>query len=172
MRWERVLVTPRLEVRPPRQADRSRFVELFCDARFMVFSAGPLTEDAASRRFDHMVSMCESVPFAKQPVVERTSGAVVGYTGVDYFEFAGAERLEWGYRLTPECRGQGYATEASNALLRLAGETFSGELLAVIDPRNGPSQKVSQKIGFTYWKQAMVDAELRNLYALPVAHTG
>ncbi len=46
-----------------------------------------------------MLAMCDVVPFAKQPILERASGLVVGYTGVDYFTFEGEERLEWGYRL-------------------------------------------------------------------------
>jgi hypothetical protein len=41
-------------------------------------------------------------------------------------------------RLAPECRGLGYATEASQAL------------------------------GLTFWKQAPVDGDLRNLYTLAV----
>ena len=104
----RTLITSRLEVRPPRELDRGRFVELFCNDDFMIFSGQALTEEAAHGRFDHMLAMCEVVPFAKQPIVERASGLVVGYTGVDYFTFEGGEPLEWGYRLVPESRGFGY----------------------------------------------------------------
>src|ERR1022692_3638601 len=67
------VVTSRLEVRPPSEADRDRFVELFCDEDFMVFS-GVLTEEAANRRFDHMVEICEVGPFSKQPIVGRGDG--------------------------------------------------------------------------------------------------
>ena len=96
--------------------DRTRFVELFCNDEFMYFSGEALTGEEAHRRFDHMLAMCEVVPFVKQPIVERASGLVVGYTGVDYFTFEGEERLEWGYRLAPESRGLGYATQASRAV--------------------------------------------------------
>lgn len=164
------LFTPRLEVRPPHEADRGRFVGLFCDDAFMVF-AGPLTEEAAHRRFDHMLSVSEEVPFAKQPIVERASGAVIGYTGVDYIEFENEMRLEWGYRLIPACRGRGYATEATTALLRRARRTFSGELLVIIDPLNQPSQNVCRKVGFTYWKQAFAQGGLCNLYTLLLSAT-
>lgn len=159
------LLTPRLAVRPPSEADRDRFVELFGDEAFMVFSSGPLTNEASHRRFEHMLAVAEVV-FAKQPVVERGSGLVIGYTGVDYFEFENETRLGWGYRIAPEFRGRGYATEARGALLELAGGTFTGELLAIIDPLNHPSQNVCRKVGFTYWKEAFVDGEHRNLYTL------
>ena len=168
MGFDKTLVTTRLEARPPLEADRIRFTELFRNDAFMIFSSQALTEEAANRRFDHMLAMCRIIPFSKQPIVERASGIVVGYTGVDYFTFEGQERLEWGYRLVPESRGLGYATEASQALVARARETFSGELLAIIDPANHSSQNVCQKLGFTFMNQAPVDGEVRNLYSLVI----
>jgi RimJ/RimL family protein N-acetyltransferase len=161
-----VVTTARLLLRPPREADRNRFVGLFRDEEFMVFS-GVLTEAEAESRFDHMLAVCRAVPFGKQPIIERSSGLVVGYTGVDYIDIEGRTWLEWGYRLVPECRGRGYATEAGLALLAKARRTYAGELLAIIDPENVPSQNVCHKMGFTFWKQAPVDGDLRNLYTLP-----
>jgi len=170
--YEKTLVTAHLEVRPPQELDRAWFVELVCDEDFMIFSGQARTEAAAHGRFDHMLAMCEVVPFAKQPIVERASGLVVGYTGVDYFTFEGEERLEWGYRLVPESRGLGYATEASQALLARARETFSGELLAMIDRSNHASQNVCRKLGFAFLKQAPVDGDIANFYTLTIGDTG
>jgi RimJ/RimL family protein N-acetyltransferase len=164
----KTLVTPRLEIRRPSEADRARFVELWSDADFMVFTSGSLTEEAAHRRFDHMIAMCEVVPFAKQPIIERATGVVIGYTGVDRFNFEDLARLEWGYRLVREARGMGYATEASRALLATAHESFSGELLAMVDPANHASQNVCWKLGFAFLKRASVDGELRNIYTLVI----
>ena len=161
------VTTARLVVRPPVEADRQRFVELFRDEDFMVFYPSVLTEEQAEERFDHMVDVCRTVPFGKQPVVERSSGLVVGYTGVDHIDVEGEARLEWGYRLVPECRGLGYATEAGRALLAKAHRTYAGELIAIIAPDNLPSQNVCRKLGFTFWKQAPVDGDVRNLYTVP-----
>jgi RimJ/RimL family protein N-acetyltransferase len=157
------VLTERLEVRLPREDDRARFVELFCDEAFMVFSSGPLAADAAWKRFDHMLQRCEEIPFAKQPVVERASGIVVGYCGVDWLDIEGARCLEFGYRLVPEARGKGYATEASSALLAVAAETFRGELLAVIHSTNTASIRAADKLGFAFWKHARVDGQLRRI---------
>ena len=162
------VTTARLLVRPPREADRERFVELFCSEDFMVFYPEVFTAEEATERFDHMMAVCQTVPFGKQPVVERASGVVVGYTGVDYIDIEGTTWLEWGYRLVPECRGLGYATEASHALLATAHQTYAGELLAIVGRDNLPSQRVCRKLGFTYWKQAHVDGDVRNLYTRTV----
>jgi RimJ/RimL family protein N-acetyltransferase len=165
------ITSARLLVRPPQEADRDRFIELFGNEEFMVFYPGVLTKEQARDRFDHMIAVCQAVPFGKQPVVERSSGLVVGYTGVDYIDFEGRTWLEWGYRLVPECRGLGYATEASQALLAKAHQTYTGELLAIIAPDNLPSQNVCRKLGFTFWKQAPVEGDLCNLYTLPTGES-
>jgi len=158
------MLTDRLEVRLPEPSDRGRFVELFCDPEFMVFSDGVHDVASANARFDVMLATAREIPFGKQPVIERATGRIVGYTGVAWFEFEGARRLEYGYRLVPEVRGRGYATEAGAALLALAEENFQGELLAMIDPTNEPSQRVIAKLGFAYWKKAEVNGWIDNLY--------
>jgi len=159
---------PRVDVRLPVEADRGRFVELFCDKVFMAFSSGALREAEAHARFDRMLVNAEELPFAKQPVIERSSGIVIGYAGVDWFELGGAQRLEFGYRLVADARGKGYATESSRAVLAKAMGRFRGEILAVIDPDNDASQNVAGKLGFRFWKQAVVDRCVRNLYLLEI----
>jgi RimJ/RimL family protein N-acetyltransferase len=163
------MLTRRLEIRLPTEEDRDRFVALFCDEEFMVFSAGVRGPDAAHRRFDEMLIRADELPFAKQPVIERATGLIIGYSGADWFHFEGERRLEFGYRLVREARGRGYATEASRAVLTKAAETFCGEILAMIDPTNSASQSVAEKLGFAFWKQAIVDGYLDNIYRLQVS---
>jgi RimJ/RimL family protein N-acetyltransferase len=120
------VLTARLEIRLPDEEDRERFVQLFGDRAFMVFSGGVLDHEAANRRFDQMLERAAEISFAKQPIIERSSGAIIGYSGVDRFEFEEEPRLEYGYRLVPEARGRGYATEAGLALLAAAADTLPG----------------------------------------------
>jgi RimJ/RimL family protein N-acetyltransferase len=133
----------------------------------MVFSAGALTREQANDRFNRMLAVCRDVPFGKQPVVELSSREVVGYTGVDYIDLDGRTWLEWGYRLVRQVRGRGYATEASRALLSTVRQPHADDLLAIIAPENLASQNVCRKLGFTFWKQAPVEGQPRNLYRLP-----
>ncbi len=146
-----VIETDRLVVRQPIERDRTRFVELFTDASFTVFGAD---HDVASanERFDRMLAMANRVSYAKQPVIERSSGTIVGYTGVDAVDFDGISRLEWGWRLIEEARGHGFATEAVSALLSVADESDDGEVLCLIDPDNVASRHVADKVGFR-WSQ-------------------
>jgi RimJ/RimL family protein N-acetyltransferase len=162
------MLTPRLEIRLPEECDRARFVELFCDNEFMVFSGGVLDDAAAHRRFDEMLQRAAEIPFAKQPLIERTTSTIIGYAGVNWFDFEDERRLEFGWRLVPEARGKGYATEASREVLALADQSFRGEILAMIDPTNHPSARVASKLGFVFWKKAVVDGFLDDLYRIRV----
>jgi RimJ/RimL family protein N-acetyltransferase len=158
------VLTDRLELRRPLETDRARFVELFGDHDFMVFSDGVCSTESANARFDEMLRYAADLSYAKQPLTELSTGKIVGYAGVAWFDFEGQRRLEFGYRLVPEARGRGYATEAGGAVLALAAESFRGELLAMIDPMNRPSSNVARKLGFTFLKQAKVDGYLVDLY--------
>ena len=135
----------------------------------MVFAGRTLSSEGANARFDTMLRTVEEVPFAKQPVVERGSGEILGYAGVAWFDFEGRRRLEFGYRLVPWARGLGYATEAGHALLRLAAQTFEGELLAMIDPVNMASKRVAGKLGFEFWKVATVNGDRDEIHRIQVA---
>jgi RimJ/RimL family protein N-acetyltransferase len=163
------MLTARLEIRLPNEGDRERFVQLFCDRAFMVFSGGVLDHEAANRRFDRMLERAAEISFAKQPVIERSSGAIVGYSGVDRFEFEGESRLEYGYRLVPEARSQGYATESGLAVLATAADTYQGELLAFIDPSNHPSRNVLRKLGFAFWKNVTWEGGPTDFYRLRIS---
>jgi hypothetical protein len=44
----------------------------------MAFSTGVLEPDAAHARFDGMLARSAELPFAKQPVVERLTGLLIG----------------------------------------------------------------------------------------------
>lgn len=144
------------------------FIELFGQSEFMVFSGGALSPVDASTRFDEMLAMGQEVPFAKQPVVERASGSIVGYCGVAWFEFEGRRWLEFGYRFIPRARSKGCATEAAQALLAIAPHSFTGEVLATIDPTNEASKRVARKLGFEYWKLATVEGLVEEIHRLHI----
>ena len=74
--------------------------------------------------------------------------------------------IKW--RLVPDARNQGYATEAGMALLGAAASTFRGQLLAMIDPTNAPSRAVAIKLGFSFWKQAVVNDYLDDIFELTI----
>lgn len=166
-----MITTERLVLRLPEERDREVFVDLFGRNDFMVFSGGTLTPAEASSRFDAMLANAQQMPFAKQPVVELASGTIVGYSGVAWMDFEDRRCLEFGYRFIPAARGKGYATEAGQALLTLARQSLTGEILATIDPTNDASKRVARKLGFEYWKLAIVGGFEDEVHRLTIDST-
>lgn len=160
-----VIATPRLLLPPPSEQHRAALVALFQDAEFMVFTrAGALPVDGAVARFERMLRTAAEVPWAKRPIVERASGAVIGYAGFDHIEIDGLHHIEIGYRLAPTARGRGYVTEACRALLERWDGSAAGALVAIIDPVNHPSARVIGKLGFTWWKRSTIHASEFDVY--------
>ncbi len=57
--------------------------------------------------------------------------------------------LETGWALMPSVQGRGYATEALRAMIAWAEQHFPDkEMTCIIDPQNGPSLRVAEKLGF------------------------
>jgi len=79
---------------------------------------------------------------------ERASTRLVG--GVGLYNRVGPGALEIGYWVRTAAAGAGYATEASAALTK-AGFALPGiERMEIhIDPRNAPSRRVPEKLGYT-----------------------
>ncbi len=82
-------------------------------------------------------------------IVEQASGAPVGDLAV-HLSFGGRS-AEIGYSLDTACRGQGYATEALDALLdHLVGEAGVARVSAMLHPDNVASARVLERCGFRY----------------------
>ncbi|HYA54051.1 MAG TPA: GNAT family N-acetyltransferase [Thermoplasmata archaeon] len=83
-------------------------------------------------------------------VVRRADDALLGGVGLHQFDGAGS-RAEVGYWLGREYRGQGYAAEAVNVLLRVAfRELRLHRVEARIFPGNRSSQELARRCGFRY----------------------
>lgn len=58
---------------------------------------------------------------------------------------------EIGWHLHPEAQGRGYATEAASVVLEYAKQSNARQqVLAIVDPRNYPSQKVCDRLGLQF----------------------
>ena len=71
----------------------------------------------------------------------------VGWILLAPLDLVGPE-IEIGWRVMPAARGRGYATEAARCVLDHALNTLHlPQVVADIDPENGPSLAVARKLG-------------------------
>jgi len=79
-------------------------------------------------------------------VEERSSGRFVGRVGT--LHPCGWPACEVGWALSSSAQGQGYATEAAQAVIGWAfGTLLLNRVISIIHPDNLPSQRVARRLG-------------------------
>jgi ribosomal-protein-alanine N-acetyltransferase len=145
------LVTERLEMRPMRREDEERLHAIWSHPTTLAelrydgeYTRAMTQERIADKRAHQAVH-----GFAIWTVVERLSGEVVGDCGLQMLE--GGPDVEVGWRMAPDRRGRGYATEAGRASLDAGFGTLGMDrIVAITHPDNAASRRVMEKLGMTY----------------------
>lgn len=79
---------------------------------------------------------------------DGSPGRLLGGTGLHRMDWA-VRRFEIGYWIRPDALGQGYVTEAVNALAAMAFQTLQAHRVEIrMDSRNLKSRAVAQRCGF------------------------
>jgi len=154
------LTTERLVIRPFVPDDLAELVAIHSEPSFWWYPLrGPMTEQQTVRFLDRVMGRYESDGFGVEALVERESGAMIGWAGlgVPHFLPAILPAVEVGWRLAPEYRGQGFATEAGAAALQW-GFTEGGldRIVSIYEPENVASGRVMRRLGFTHFLTSAV----------------
>jgi RimJ/RimL family protein N-acetyltransferase len=89
-------------------------------------------------------------------VTLRDTGEFVGDCGLTPQEIGGVTDVEVGYHVRAGLQGNGYATEAAAACRDHARDVLGvRRLIAIIRPANRPSQRVAEKIGLPFEREAV-----------------
>lgn len=111
--------------------------------------------DVLSLRLKQLEADPDVQPWLLRAMGLRTSGVMVGHIGfhappgADYLQAFSPGAAEFGFTVFPPFRRQGYAREASQALMRWASETHGvNSFVLSIRPDNTPSQSLAAQLGF------------------------
>ena len=154
------LTTERLLLRHFHILDAEAMQRVFGDPEVMQFGDGIHTKEWV----DKWLRICleryhQTWGFGPYAVVEKHNRNVIGYCGLFFFpDIDEQPEVEIGYRLARSAWGQGYATEAVQAVRDFAFDTLGiKRLIAIIDPSNTASIRVAEKIGMHYEKDVMLE---------------
>jgi RimJ/RimL family protein N-acetyltransferase len=87
--------------------------------------------------------------YGRMAVIEKSSGRLVGFSGLKYVEALGAADI--GYRFLPDCWGKGYATESARPLMAYGARELGLErIVGTVHPDNPASGRVLEKLGLRY----------------------
>lgn len=143
--------TPRLRLRPWREADRDAFAALNADPEVSRDLGGPLSRAASDAKLDRYIAAFAQHGFCRWAIEDR-NGGFLGYAGVMPVRRAHplGPHDEVGWRLKRDAWGHGYASEAARAAL---DDIFSRvgltEVLSYTAPDNLRSQAVMDRLGLT-----------------------
>ena len=149
-----VLTTERLILRPHALDDFADCVAMWSDPAVTRFITGrPSTPEEVWARILRYAGGWKLMSFGYWVICERSSGHFLGEGGFHDLKrdfqppFDGAPEIGWG--LTPAAQGQGYAHEATRAMLNWSDAALDAErTVCLIGPENAPSLKLADRLGY------------------------
>jgi RimJ/RimL family protein N-acetyltransferase len=140
--------TPRLAFREMTPDDLDDMAALLGDPEVMRYYPHPKGRDEASGWIAWNQRLYREHGFGLWLLTLRESGEFVGDCGLTPQVVDGAVEIEVGYHVRAAFQGRGLATEAAAACRDYARDVLRVDrLIAIIDPRNRPSQRVAEKLG-------------------------
>ena len=116
-------------------------------------------------RRDQLRADPAELPWLYKAAVLRATGEVVARGGFHEPPDA-AGSVEIGYRVSPEQRGQGLATELARGLIEWARAQGARRVVASVSPGNAPSLAIIAKLGFVRTGEQMDEVD-----GLELVHT-
>lgn len=147
------LATERLVLRPFGEDDLGALTVLHGEESFWWFPLRRGMTDGETMDFLGWVLSVNADPVRPvfHAVVERDTGALIGWAGLSVPEFLPEllPAVEVGWRLGSAHRGNGYATEAAAAALTWGFDALGlEEIVSIHEPDNLPSGRVMDRLGF------------------------
>jgi RimJ/RimL family protein N-acetyltransferase len=140
--------TPQLIFREMTPDDLDDMAALLGGPEVMRYYPRPKTRDEASAWISWNQRLYRTHGYGLWLLSLRDTGKFVGDCGLTPQQVDGATEIEVGYHVRTAFQGRGLATEAASACRDYARDVLKvNRLVAIIDPRNRPSQRVAEKLG-------------------------
>jgi [ribosomal protein S5]-alanine N-acetyltransferase len=163
--------TARLIVRQLQQDDLDDFYAICGDAELMRYMGNgePLTREDTQRWIDVSVKNYQTRGYGCFAVIEKASGAFIGYCGLVYAP--NSTQVEIIYALMKAYWAQGLATEVARGMLGYGFAQYGFDSIAAsIDPANVVSIRIVQKLGMKFLRETFDEDGLPTVwYALEKA---
>lgn len=166
-----IFETARLSVRHLQADDLDNLYAITGDGELMryVGDTKPLSRELTARWIDVSIHNYATKGYGCSAVIDKCDGAFIGFCGLVRSEFAEPpDDAELIYALRKPYWGHGLATEAAGAMIAYGWRSCGlKRIIATIDPENGASIRVANKIGFRYAKTELdSDGFPTHIYAM------
>ena len=152
-----ILETKRLVLRHQVLQDLDALWALYCDPEITRYIPdAPRSRQEAKEELEwHRNGHPRFPELGLWATIHRETGKFIGRCGLLPWTIDERQEVEVAYTIAREYWGQGLATEAAKAILNYGFEQLNlSRLVSLIDSENIASQKVAEKIGMTFEKEA------------------
>jgi ribosomal-protein-alanine N-acetyltransferase len=161
------LETERLNLRLFTGSDADALAEINADPEVMRYigNGKPVTLEQTRLRLRGYLDHWRKHDFGLWAVVYKQDNALIGCCGLQFVP--DTAEIEIGFRFARSYWGRGLSTEAAIASLRYGFDSLPFErIIGLAQPANVPSQRVMEKIGLNYEKDACYYNTTVRLYAI------
>ncbi len=147
------LQTPRLILREWTGADIEAWADIMSDPDVMRYQPALRDRDAARESARRMAANLRRKPYGKYVLERKANLGFAGMMALDdiWYDVPFTPTREIGWFLVRSAWGQGYATEAAQALLRYAFDELQWpEVVAMTATINTPSRRVMERLRMTH----------------------
>jgi RimJ/RimL family protein N-acetyltransferase len=152
-----ILETERLILRHQMPEDLEALWALYCDPEITKYIPdAPRSREEAKEELEwHMNGHPRFPELGLWATIHKETEKFIGRCGLLPWTIDGQNEVEVAYTISREYWGQGLATEAAQAILNYGFETLHlSRLICTIDEEHIASQKVAEKIGMKFEREA------------------
>jgi RimJ/RimL family protein N-acetyltransferase len=145
-----MIETERLVLRRFGEADREPFATINADPRVHAWLGGPIGRTASDLTMDRANRHIDEHGFGFWAVERKTDRRLIGMIGLRHMpeDLPPAPVIEAGWRLAPDCWGQGFAAEGAGAAIAWGfAHLAADEIMAITAATNLRSQQVMRRLG-------------------------
>lgn len=164
-----ILQTQRLILRKFTENDLDALATILGNEEVMRFSLkGAMNRDEVQDYLKkRILSQYDKLGYGLYAIILKENQSMIGFIGFLSQNIDGEDKIELGYRLSPQYWGKGYAIEAAKEICHYAFDKLQiNELISIIDPKNARSISLANRLGMHYWKDASFHGFLVKIYSL------
>lgn len=160
------LETARLRLRQFCEEDLDAYARITSDSEVMRYIGGSaLSRDEAWRSLGYLLGHWRIRGFGLWAAEEKATGALIGRIGL--YRPEGWPALEVGWLVERSRWGEGFATEGGTAAMDHAFLRLEAQrLISVIEPPNGASIRVAEKLGERFEKRMQLQGKQVAVYGI------
>ena len=149
------ITTSRLVLRPFRDDDAGPLHRILGEKDFLRYFPNPAAPpiDRVETYIENQLRHWQEHEYGRWAVEKSDTEGLIGWNGLQYLP--DTDEIEIGYILAKPFWNQGLTTEAAIEGLRFAFEVLKlEEIVAIVHPENLASQRVAEKLGMRFTRQA------------------